>query len=84
MTLVLGDHSTQFPAVQYVRSFEKAVKKEVNIQSMQGITASRAGVDVGVGPVLDEPSGDLKHAVDGLAGLFFRRQFALELMGLNV
>jgi len=51
---------------------------------MQGITASRAGVDVGVGPVLDEPSGDLKHAVDGLAGLFFRRQFALELMGLNV
>jgi len=33
-----------------------------------------AGVDVSVGPVLDEPSSGDKHAVDGLASFLVRRQ----------
>ena len=31
-----------------------------------------AGVDIGVGPVLNEPSSGSEHAVDGLAGFLFR------------
>ncbi len=41
---------------------------------------AEAGVDVGVGPVLDCPSGSGEHAVNGLAGLFFRRQSWLKAL----
>lgn len=40
-----------------------------------------AGVDVGVGPVLDEPSSGDQHAVDGLAGFFFGRQSWMKALG---
>lgn len=40
-----------------------------------------AGVDVGVGTVLNEPPSGDKHAIDGLAGLFFRRQSELKALG---
>jgi hypothetical protein len=40
-----------------------------------------AGVNVGVGPVLDEPSSGYKHAVDGLAGFFFGRQRSEKALG---
>ena len=40
-----------------------------------------AGVDVGVGPVLDEPPSGFEHAVDGFACLFFRRQSLLKALG---
>ena len=40
-----------------------------------------AGVDVGIGPVLDKPSGGNEHAVDGLAGFFFRRQNCQKALG---
>jgi hypothetical protein len=40
-----------------------------------------AGVDIRIGPVLDEPSGGYEHAVDGLAGFFFRRQSCQKALG---
>ena len=40
-----------------------------------------AGVDVSVGPILDEPSGGNEHAVDRLPCLFFRCQSGPKALG---
>ena len=65
-----------------------AVGKEQIVGLAKAVTEGKfadgnaaAGVDVGVGAVLDEPPSSDKHAVDGLAGLFFRRQSGLKALG---
>ena len=43
-----------------------------------------AGVDVGIGPVLDKPSGGNEHAVDGLAGFSSGVKIVKKLLAISV
>src|ERR1017187_812575 len=76
-TLLLSLDDPESPAV----SEEEIIR--LAIAARQGEFADgnpATGVNIGVGPVLDEPSCGGQHAVDGLTGLFFRRQFGLKAL----